>query len=47
MPDGDDVITMPLGLSWIPDYPLTELKNFRDYLSAFIERMELRQINDL
>lgn len=45
--NGDIVLTMPLGLSWIQDYPLTELKNFRDYLTAIIERTEVRQINDL
>ena len=44
--DGDIVLTMPLGLSWIQDYPLTELKNFRDYLTEIIEKAEEKQ-NDL
>lgn len=46
IPDGDTVITIPLGLSWIPDYPLDELKNFRNYLTEIIEKAEEKQ-NDL
>ncbi len=42
----DEITTMPLGLSWIRDYPLDELKNFRDYLTEIIEKAEEKQ-NDL
>lgn len=43
----DDVLCIPYGMSWIQDYPVSELKNFRDYLTALIDRTEVLQNNDL
>lgn len=42
----DEIVTMPLGLTWVRDYPITELNALRDYLTEIIEKAEEKQ-NDL
>ena len=45
--EDDTLICLPYGMSWIQDYPVSQLKNFRDYLTALIDRTEVIENNDL